>query len=187
MNTQDNDHHERIVKTRQMRVAVQASPGSGKTTTGVHRIQHLVTVGVPARDILVLSFSDDAVGEVRRRLDELATTSRSRKFAKNARHVCVQTVHAFALSVVKMATPNVKVVDNAKSRELLAQAIRRALTDARAKLLWKSVPSPVRKRRIKVAAPATFSDRSACTVSVRYGVHTCSRFSPLHDGVNDPF
>ena len=24
-------------------------------------------------------------------------------------HVCVQTAHAFALSVVKMATPNVKV------------------------------------------------------------------------------
>jgi DNA helicase II / ATP-dependent DNA helicase PcrA len=150
MNAPDIDHHERIVKTKLKSVNVQACPGGGKTTTCGHRIGHLITDGVRAHDILVLSFSDDAVGEVRRKLDELAATTPSRKFANNARHICVQTAHAFALSVVKMATPNVKVVDNAKSRQLLAQAIRKTLVDARAKLLWKSVPSPVRKRRIKL-------------------------------------
>lgn len=150
MNAPDIDHHERIVKTKLKSVNVQACPGGGKTTTCGHRIGHLITDGVRAHDILVLSFSDDAVGEVRRKLDELASTSRNRKFSNNASHVCVQTAHAFALSVVKMATPNVKVVDNAKSRQLLAQAIHKTLVDARAKLLWKSVPSPVRKRRIKL-------------------------------------
>ena len=150
MNAPDIDHHVRIVKTKLKSVNVQACPGGGKTTTCGHRIGHLITDGVQAHDILVLSFSDDAVGEVRRKLDELASTSRSRKFSNNVSHVCAQTAHAFALSVVKKATPNVKVVDNAKSRQLLAQAIRKTLVDARAKLLWKSVPSPVRKQRLKL-------------------------------------
>ena len=146
MNAPDIDHHERIVKTKLKSVNVQACPGGGKTTTCGHRIGHLITDGVRAHDILVLSFSDDAVGEVRRKLDELAATTPSRKFANNARHICVQTAHAFALSVVKMATPNVKVVDNAKSRQLLAQAIRKTLVDARAKLLYCEI-GPDRTQR----------------------------------------
>ena len=142
------DHHQRIVKTRRKRVEVRASPGSGKTYTLVHRVQYLIAHGVPARDILVLSFSDDAVGEVRRKLDELCTASRSKRVSATVRNVRVQTAHAFALSIVKHSTPDVAVMGKANSRQLLVQAIRRTLKDARAKMLWKSVSSQARKQRI---------------------------------------
>ena len=90
---------QQIVKTTVQRVEVLACPGSGKTTTLLHRIQHLVTTGVPARKILVLSFSKATVGELRRRLDELGTAARTTAEPKTLKiqdvsQVVIKTAHA---------------------------------------------------------------------------------------------
>jgi len=55
-------HQRRIVQTTLPHVEVIASPGSGKTTTLVQRLAHLVRCGVSVSKILVLSFSNEAVG-----------------------------------------------------------------------------------------------------------------------------
>ena len=75
MPTQINQSQQ-IVKTTAQRVEVLACPGSGKTTTLLRRILYLLAIGIPARMILVLSFSKATVGELRRRIDELGTTAR---------------------------------------------------------------------------------------------------------------
>jgi DNA helicase-2/ATP-dependent DNA helicase PcrA len=49
-------------------VEVRASPGSGKTTTLIQRIKHLMRNGTPASQILVLSFAKNSVDEFRNRL-----------------------------------------------------------------------------------------------------------------------
>ena len=61
-------HQRRIVQTKLPYVEVVAKPGSGKTTTLMQRLAHLVRCGISVRKILVLSFSNEAVGEIGRRL-----------------------------------------------------------------------------------------------------------------------
>lgn len=60
-------HQRRIVQTTLPHVEVVAKPGSGKTTTLMQRLAHLVRCGISVRKILVLSFSNEAVGEIDRR------------------------------------------------------------------------------------------------------------------------
>ena len=60
-------HQRRIVQTTLPHVEVVASPGSGKTTTLMQRAAHLMRCGISVRKILVLSFSNEAVGEIDRR------------------------------------------------------------------------------------------------------------------------
>jgi hypothetical protein len=52
------------------RTFVVAGPGTGKTHVLVHRLAHLATQGVAASEVLVLTFTNAVVGELRRRLAE---------------------------------------------------------------------------------------------------------------------
>ena len=133
MPTQTNESQQ-IVKTTAPRVEVLACPGSGKTTTLLHRIQHLVTTGVPARKILVLSFSRATVGELCRRMDELGTTARTTIQAKKSKiqdlsQVVVKTAHAFAFGIASKINPRITMLSDTNALKLLLQAVRKTLKD----------------------------------------------------------
>ncbi len=71
---------------------LQAGPGTGKTSTLVGRVLHLLDSGVDPSEILVLTFSNKAAGELRDRIAEKASDS--------VATLWIGTFHAFGLDIV---------------------------------------------------------------------------------------
>ena len=75
-------------------VILISCPGSGKTTTVVRRVQYMVGQGIPADQILVLTFSKAAALEMAERFYKLAGNT------EMAAGVTFATIHSFCYSVI---------------------------------------------------------------------------------------
>jgi DNA helicase-2/ATP-dependent DNA helicase PcrA len=98
---------------------VLAGPGSGKTRVITHRIAYLLESGVPATQILALTFTNKAADEMHRRLAELAPGER----------VWISTFHRFGAMLLRRYAeyvglqPNFTVYDTNDSRQTIKRAI----------------------------------------------------------------
>lgn len=146
-------YQRQIVRTTLLYVEVRASPGSGKTTTLIQRIKHLVRSGVSARKILVLSFSNNSVDELsnrfQRSLEQKGNSgkksSADKKSARESLPV-IKTIHAFARSIVaRVGSGGVDVPAPSDSLALLKEALRRCRKDAIDRKLWCKLPAAKRR------------------------------------------
>lgn len=102
-------------------VNVVAGPGTGKTTTLVHRIKYLLEQGVPANKILVLTFTNKAATEL---IERLAASG-----IKNATNIWAGTFHAFGLEFLRKhhhlfnLTANVSVADKLMQVRLMVSRL----------------------------------------------------------------
>ncbi|MEI6367978.1 MAG: UvrD-helicase domain-containing protein, partial [Planctomycetota bacterium] len=100
---------------------VLAGPGSGKTRVVTHRIAHLISQGVPARQIVALSFTNKAANEMRRRVAQLV----------GPQPVEMSTFHRFAARLLRAharlagLTSDYSILDSSDAISLLKRAAKK--------------------------------------------------------------
>jgi DNA helicase-2/ATP-dependent DNA helicase PcrA len=98
---------------------VVAGPGSGKTRVITRRVAHLVARGVPPWQILAITFTNKAAGEMRRRIEDLIGPA----------GVFVSTFHSFCARMLRRYEPpgrkaSYAIYDEDDQRACAKQAIR---------------------------------------------------------------
>lgn len=102
-------------------VNVVAGPGTGKTTTLVHRVTHLIASGVPANRILVMTFTNRAAQELVERLTAANVL--------NASQVWAGTFHSFGLELLRKhhllfgLTPQIKIADALQQVRMMVEEL----------------------------------------------------------------
>ena len=98
---------------------VLAGPGSGKTRVITHRIAYMLESGVPASQILALTFTNKAADEMQRRVAELAPGYR----------VWLSTFHRFGAMLLRRYAevvglqPNFTIYDTSDARQTIKRVI----------------------------------------------------------------
>ena len=161
-------HQRQIVHATLQCVEVRASPGSGKTTTLIQRVKHLMRNGTPASQILVLSFAKNSVGEFRNRLqrslEQKGNSGKNslpqKKSAVGNELPTTQTTHAFALSLVtRTGGGDGGVPTNTESLVLLKEALRRCRKDVTDQKLWHKLDKSERRERLRLVRELLKSSR----------------------------
>ena len=133
---------------------IKAVPGSGKTHALLMRLLYLLSNGVPADKILLLSHSTTAVEELRRRKrtkmqEQREVTSDLRQAGSantNLAEVKIMTAHAFANSLI----PKQTVLKEKQAQLLLSTAIKVVQQDCRKSLRARELSEIVYNRRMKL-------------------------------------
>lgn len=100
---------------------VLAGPGSGKTRVVTHRIAHLITQGIPAHQIVALTFTNKAAEEMRRRVTDLV----------GPQPVEMGTFHRFAARLLRSharlvgLTSDYSILDTDDSQAVLKRAAKK--------------------------------------------------------------
>ena len=100
---------------------VLAGPGSGKTRVVTHRIAHLISQGIPAANIVALSFTNKAADEMRRRVGSLV----------GPQPVEMGTFHRFAARLLRTharmvgLTSDYSILDTDDSGAVMKRAAKR--------------------------------------------------------------
>ena len=106
-------------------VLVLAGPGSGKTTVITRRIAYLIAQGIPPWQILALTFTNKAAGEMRARAEAMLPDD-----LPGRRGLTVSTFHAFCARLLRRfgervnIAPGYSIYDSADQRDAIKQALK---------------------------------------------------------------
>jgi uncharacterized protein (TIGR00375 family) len=124
-----NAEQKRAIKAESGPLLVVAGPGTGKTRTLVGRAAHLLQKGCRPRDILVLTFTRAAAGEVRQRLDQSGS-------GRDSEAPRVDTLHSLAHGDLHRAGTAPRIMTEEEARKLFFRA-NPQLGSREGKRLWE--------------------------------------------------
>ncbi len=161
---------QQISKSNAQFAEVVASPGSGKTHTLILRLRHLLATGVPADQILVLSFSNATVDELQHRIALSAHTSAERPSRSgdvsltpnDLSTITVRTAHSFAKSLIKKQP----LLKDKEAAMLLRQAIRSLQRSCKKSAQTPHVPAATRRWRFDQLASLSAAHQTARVLSL---------------------
>jgi DNA helicase-2/ATP-dependent DNA helicase PcrA len=106
---------------------ILAGAGSGKTRVITFRIAHLISEGVPAWNILAVTFTNKAAAEMRRRVDELV--------GGTGRGVWISTFHSFCAQFLRVESrtvgldPHYVIYDDGDQTQVIKEVLRELKLD----------------------------------------------------------
>jgi DNA helicase-2/ATP-dependent DNA helicase PcrA len=106
-------------------VLVLAGPGSGKTTVITRRVAYLIAQGIPPWQILALTFTNKAAGEMRLRAEAMLPED-----LPGRRGLTVATFHSFCARLLRRwadrvnIAPGYSIYDSADQRDAIKQALK---------------------------------------------------------------
>jgi DNA helicase II / ATP-dependent DNA helicase PcrA len=136
---------------------VVAGAGSGKTRVLTHRVAHLIAaVGVQPNEILAITFTNKAAGEMRSRLEDL--------LPEVARRIWILTFHAACGRILRREAPrlgyktNFTIYDQADQVRLVKQCLEELERDPK-RFPAKGIHEHISSAKNQLIGPAEYRNR----------------------------
>ncbi|OGN05831.1 MAG: hypothetical protein A2831_02970 [Candidatus Yanofskybacteria bacterium RIFCSPHIGHO2_01_FULL_44_17] len=154
-----NDKQIEAVRAIEGPVLILAGAGSGKTRALTHRIAYMLDRGIPAHNILAISFTNKASGEIKDRVNALLTTTDPRLTAAP----WMGTFHSICLRILRHEikalgyTPNFVIYDEDDQLSLIKNVMQELEIDTK-KFNPKNVLGRISALKSELVDPEKFSD-----------------------------
>jgi len=129
-----NQQQKEVVETIEGPLLILAGAGSGKTTVAIQRIVHLIETGVEPGRILAVTFTNEAVNELKERLEQAIGEEK-------AKEVWIHTFHSLCTRILKEENrEGFKIVDEFESLRLMNQLVMKQRYDRKmAEDIYKNI------------------------------------------------
>jgi ATP-dependent exoDNAse (exonuclease V) beta subunit len=124
----DQDVRDRFISELDMSCFLEAGAGSGKTSVIVDRVVNLVRHGRALSEIVAITFTEKAAGELRERIRIELAIADLRDALRDVDAAPIQTIHAFAANILRehaldaRLDPDFKVLDQLQADLRFAQS-----------------------------------------------------------------
>ncbi|HVE91809.1 MAG TPA: UvrD-helicase domain-containing protein [Actinomycetota bacterium] len=140
-------------------VLIVAGAGSGKTRVITHRVANLLRHGVSPRNVLAITFTNKAAGEMRERIERLVGTGL-------AREMWVMTFHAACARILRMEAErlglgkNFTIYDDGDSQRVISACLKELNLDAKR---WtpRSMSAVISNAKNACLGPEAFASAAA--------------------------
>ncbi|HEV2713007.1 MAG TPA: UvrD-helicase domain-containing protein, partial [Gaiellaceae bacterium] len=136
---------------------VVAGAGSGKTRVLTHRVAHLIAaVGIEPNEVLAITFTNKAAGEMRSRLEDL--------LPEVARRIWILTFHAACGRILRREAPrlgyrtNFTIYDQADQVRLVKQCLEELERDPK-RFPAKGIHEHISSAKNQLISPAEYRNR----------------------------
>jgi ATP-dependent DNA helicase UvrD/PcrA len=136
---------------------VVAGAGSGKTRVLTHRVAHLISaVGIQPNEVLAITFTNKAAGEMRTRLEDL--------LPEVARRIWILTFHAACGRILRREAPrlgyktNFTIYDSADQVRVVKQALEELERDPK-RFPAKGIHEHISTAKNQLISPAEYRNR----------------------------
>ncbi len=143
-------------------VLIIAGPGSGKTRVLTHRVAYLINQGIPAEEILAVTFTNKAANEMRERIAKLISLRAKREFKMPT----IGTFHAVCAKWLrseakKLNYQNDFVIFDAKDSQTAVKQAMKDLNISEDRFNPAAVAAAISQAKNELKDTATFASEAA--------------------------